>query len=307
MLRPSPLPAVLSPVITPFLANGEPDGGRLARQCAWLLANNVGLAIFGTNSEANSMSTRQKLALLESLVAQGLAVDQMMPGTGACAIDDAVVLTRAAVEAGAAGTLMLPPFYYKDLSDDGLLAYYSEVIDRVGSSRLQVYVYNIPQVTKVPLSLDLLARLVKAFPTTVVGMKDSSGDWSYTESVIRALAPHGFRVYAGSEVFLLRTLRAGGVGCISATANVNPAAISALARDWQSPLADNRQAELDQVRSMFQSLPMIAAMKAAVADTLKDSDWARVRPPLVPLNDAQLATLRESMAKTGFSMPGLAS
>lgn len=303
----SSLPAVLSPVITPFTADGDPDISRLAHQCRWLLDNGVGLAVFGTNSEANSLSARQKCNALTALVKAGLPAQQMMPGTGACSLDDAVEMTRTAVELGAGGVLMLPPFYYKDVPDDGLFAYYSEVIQRIADPRLQVYIYNIPQVTKIPLSVDLLERLVKAYPKTVVGMKDSSGDWAYTESCIHRLKSTGFRAYAGSETFLLKTLRAGGVGCISATANVNPAAISSLATHWQSADADQLQAALDQVRGIFQKFPMIAAMKHAVSVTLKDAQWQAVRPPLVRLSPIQQAELMQALDAIGFEMTGLAS
>jgi 4-hydroxy-tetrahydrodipicolinate synthase len=214
-------------------------------------------------------------------------------------------MTKAAVHAGCAGVLLLPPFYYKDVADDGLFAYVANIIEKVGSAALKIYVYNIPPITKVGFSLPLLERLVAAYPNTVVGIKDSSGDWAYTESVIKTLAPSGFRVYAGSESFLLKTMQAGGVGCISATTNINPAAIAALASDWQSADAVARQAALDQVRMVFQKRPMIAAMKAAVAHYSGDPQWAQLRPPLVKLSAAEHASLLEELDALHFSMPGL--
>lgn len=304
-LHPSTLPAVLSPVLTPFKEDGSPDAQKLLKQCQWLEANGVGQAIFGTNSEANSMSAPQKMATLTALVEGGLNPAHMMPGTGATSIDATVNMTRHAVQHKCAGVLMLPPFYYKDVTDDGLFAYFSEVIQKVGDAGLQIYIYNIPPVTKINLSLSLLERLVKAYPKTVVGMKDSSGDWAYTESVIKLLAPSGFRVYAGSEVFLMRTLRAGGVGCISATANVNPRAIAELAAHWKESDADQRQTALDQVRSIFAQYQMIAGMKTAVAHFSKDSEWLRVRPPLMQLSPDQQAKLLSELQKINFSMPGL--
>jgi len=304
-LHPSTLPAVLSPVLTPFKEDGSPDAQKLLKQCQWLEANGVGQAIFGTNSEANSMSAPQKMGTLTTLIEGGLNPAHMMPGTGATSIDATVNMTRHAVQHKCAGVLMLPPFYYKDVTDDGLFAYFSEVIQKVGDARLQVYIYNIPPVTKINLSLSLLERLAKEYPKTVVGMKDSSGDWSYTESVIKLLAPSGFRVYAGSEVFLMRTLRAGGVGCISATANVNPRAIAELAAHWRESDADQRQMDLDQVRSIFAQYQMIAGMKTAVAHYSKDSEWLRVRPPLMQLSADQQAKLLGELEKINFSMPGL--
>jgi 4-hydroxy-tetrahydrodipicolinate synthase len=304
-LHPSTLPAVLSPVITPFKADGSPDAPKLLKQCKWLEANGVGQAIFGTNSEANSMSAPQKMHTLTALVEGGLNPEHMMPGTGATSIDAAVTMTRHAVDHQCAGVLMLPPFYYKDVSDDGLFAYFSEVIQKVGSTALQIYIYNIPPVTKINLSLSLLERLTKEYPHTVVGMKDSSGDWAYTESVIKLLAPSGFRVYAGSEVFLMRALRAGGVGCISATANVNPKAIAELAAHWRESNADERQAGLDQVRGIFAKYQMIAGMKTAVAHYTNDPEWLRVRPPLMQLPADQQAQLLKELKQINFSMPGL--
>ena len=304
-LHPSTLPAVLSPVITPFKADGSPDAPKLLKQCQWLEANGVGQAIFGTNSEANSMSAPQKMGTLTALIEGGLKPEHLMPGTGATSIDATVNMTRHAVNHKCAGVLMLPPFYYKDVTDDGLFAYFSEVIQKVGSAALQIYIYNIPPVTKVNLSLSLLERLAKEYPKTVVGMKDSSGDWSYTESVIKLLAPSGFRVYAGSEVFLMRALRAGGVGCISATANVNPKAIADLAAHWRESNADALQANLDQVRGIFAKYQMIAGMKTAVAHYTKDSEWLRVRPPLMQLSAEQQVQLLSELKAINFSMPGL--
>ena len=304
-LHPSTLPAVLSPVLTPFKADGNPDAQKLLKQCKWLESNGVGQAVFGTNSEANSMSAPQKISTLTALIEGGLNPAHMMPGTGATSIDATVNMTRHAVNLKCAGVLMLPPFYYKDVTDDGLFAYFSEVIQKVGSDGLQVYIYNIPPVTKINLSLSLLERLAKEYPKTVVGMKDSSGDWAYTESVIKLLAPSGFRVYAGSEVFLMRTLRAGGVGCISATANVNPLAIADLAAHWRESNADERQAGLDKVRSVFAKYQMIAGMKTAVAHFSNDPEWLRVRPPLMQLTTEQQAQLISELKQINFTMPGL--
>lgn len=304
-LHPSTLPAVLSPVLTPFTADGNPDAQKLLKQCKWLESNGVGQAIFGTNSEANSMSAPQKMSTLTALIEGGLNPEHMMPGTGASSIDATVNMTRHALSHKCAGVLMLPPFYYKDVSDDGLFAYFSEVIQKVGSSALKVYLYNIPPVTKLTFSLSLLERLTKEFPNTIVGMKDSSGDWAYTESVIKLLAPSGFRVYAGSEVFLMRALRAGGVGCISATANVNPKAIADLAAHWRESDADTRQASLDQVRGVFAKYQMIAGMKTAVAHYSKDPEWLRVRPPLMQLSGDDQAKLLSELKQINFSMPGL--
>jgi 4-hydroxy-tetrahydrodipicolinate synthase len=168
--------SVLSPVITPFNADLTPDPARFVRHCRWLLANDVGLAVFGTNSEANSLSVAERMSLLDALVDAGLPPARMMPGTGCCALTDSVELTAHAVRQGCAGVLMLPPFYYKGVPDEGLYRNFAEVIERVGDRRLRIYLYHIPPVAQVGITLDLIERLLKAYPGTIAGIKDSSGD-----------------------------------------------------------------------------------------------------------------------------------
>jgi 4-hydroxy-tetrahydrodipicolinate synthase len=297
---------VLSPVVTPFSKDLSPDPVRFIAHCRWLLTQNCGLAVFGTNSEANSLSVNERIALLDSLLAADVDPARMMPGTGCCALTDTVRLTEHAVKAGCAGVLMLPPFYYKDVSEEGLYRNFAEVIERVGDARLRVYLYHIPQVSRVPISLALIDRLLQRYPGTIAGIKDSSGDWNNTQAMLERFQPRGFDVFSGSETFLLATLRAGGAGCISATANVNPAAIAQLDREWQAPDADARQAALDGVRAAFQKFPMIPALKAAIAHFSGDAAWLNVRPPLVALTTEQRRQLLEALNALGFAMPGLA-
>jgi 4-hydroxy-tetrahydrodipicolinate synthase len=296
---------VLSPVVTPFDAELRPDGARLARHCRWLVDNDVGLAVFGTNSEANSLSVSEKRKLLDTLVEAGLPPARMMPGTGCCALSDSVELTRHAMQHGCGGVLMLPPFYYKSVSDEGLFRNFSEIIQRVGDERLRIYLYHIPPVAQVPITLTLIERLLKEYPGTIAGAKDSSGDWANTKAMLDQFQPEGFDVFPGSETFLLAALRGGGAGCISATANVNPGPIAALAKSWQQDDADAQQAALDAVRAVFQTYVMIPALKAAIAHHAKDEDWLRLRPPLVELNAAQRAELMSKLEAAGFGMPGL--
>ena len=229
-----------------------------------------------------------------------------MPGTGCCAFPDTVELTRAALKLGCAGVLMLPPFYYKGVPDDGLFRSYAEVIERVGDTRLRIYLYHIPPVSQVPISLALIERLLDAYPGTIAGIKDSSGDWNNMRAMLERFQPRGFDVFAGSETFLLATLRGGGAGCITATGNVNPGAIARLAREWRSEDADRQQAQLDAVRAAFQQFPMIPALKAAIAHYADDAAWTAVRPPLVELDGAQRRTLEQALESLSFVMPGLA-
>ncbi|HXJ82200.1 MAG TPA: dihydrodipicolinate synthase family protein [Candidatus Methylomirabilis sp.] len=298
---------VLSPVVTPFKADLSPDADRFIRHCRWLLSQDVGLAVFGTNSEANSLSVDERIELLDRLVGAGVDAARMMPGTGCCALPDSVRLTAHAVKLGCAGALMLPPFYYKGVSDDGLFRNFAEVMERVGDARLRVYVYHIPPVAQVPITLGLVARLLKAYPAQTAGMKDSSGDWSNTKAFLDAFSGSGFDVFAGSETFLLANMRHGGAGCISATANVHPGPIARLFSTWRDADADAQQARLDEIRGIFQKFPMIPALKAAIAHHGRDASWATVRPPLVELTAEQAKALVAELDQKKFTMPGLPS
>ena len=298
---------VLSPVVTPFKRDYAPDPERFVRHCKWLLAHGCsGLAVFGTNSEANSLSVDERVMLLEALVEAGVPASKLMPGTGCSALSDSVVLTAHAVKLGCAGVLMLPPFYYKGVPDEGLYRNFSEVIQRVGDDRLQLYLYHIPPVSQVAISLALIERLLKAYPKCVAGVKDSSGDWKNTKAMLDAFAKSGFDVFAGSETFLLDNMRNGGVGCITATGNVNPGAIDNVYRNWQTADADKLQAGITATRMAVQKIPMIPALKAIVAKFSDDADWVTVRPPLVQLTKAQAATVIEGLEKLNFRMPGVA-
>jgi 4-hydroxy-tetrahydrodipicolinate synthase len=296
---------VLSPVVTPFKSDLSTDPDRFVRQCRWLLTQDVGLAVFGTNSEANSLSTEEKIELLDRLVGAGLDPARMMPGTGCCALPDSVRLSAHAMKLGCGGVLMLPPFYYKGVSDDGLFKSFAEVIERVGDRRLRIYLYHIPPVSQVPITVGLIERLLKAYPGIVAGAKDSSGDWNNTQAYLVNFAGHGFDVFAGSETFLLQNMRNGGAGCISATANINPGPIARLFATWKESDADQQQAKLDQIRGIVSRYPMIPALKATIAHHGGDASWATVRPPLVALTAEQRASLVKELDGAGFTMPGL--
>ena len=263
--------------------------------------------------------------LLDALVAAGLDPSRMMPGTGCCSITETVALTANAVKHGCAGALMLPPFYYKEVSEEGLYAYFSDVVQRVGDARLRIYLYHIPPVAMVGITPKLVERLLKAYPNAIAGMKDSSGDWNNTKTFLDTFAEAGFDVFVGNDSFLLANIRNGGAGTISATANVNPAAIDALYQKCSGVCAKRRrngkalgtsastlhldadQARLNVVREIFSSRKfpsMIAAIKQAIAIYGNDAEWARVRPPLIELTTAQAKLLAEELKQIGFAMPG---
>lgn len=303
MAAPERLSGVLCPVVTPFKDDLSPDPERLVQHCRWLLSQNIGLAVFGTTSEGNSLSVEEKISLLDQLVDAGIEPSRLISGTGHCALTDTVKLTAHAAVLGCAGVLMLPPFYYKDLSDEGLFASFAEVIERVGSDDLRVYLYHIPPIAHVGISPHLVERLVTQYPKTVVGIKDSSGNWGNTDALLQ-LGLDDFRIFVGSETFLLRNMRRGGAGCISSTVNINPAAIYELYENWQSEKAETMQADLDALRSTIQKYPMIPALKSIIGNLRGETQWQTVRPPLVALGDDQKSKLLDALHELGFQMPG---
>jgi 4-hydroxy-tetrahydrodipicolinate synthase len=256
--------------------------------------------VLGTTSEANSFSLSERLAMLDALGTAGIPGARLIPGTGCCAIPDTVALTRKAMEIGAAGVLMLPPFYYKPVTDDGLFAAYAEVIERVGDRRLKVYLYHIPQNTGVPITHGLIERLIAAYPDTVVGIKDSAGDFDNMAAMCRRFP--GFRVFSGSDAFLLPLLRAGGVGAITACNNVAAAVSARVHAEWRTDRGTAAQEELGAIRAIIQSFPLIAALQDIVARASGDAGWRRQRPPLEPLADAQADALMAKLASVGFAM-----
>jgi 4-hydroxy-tetrahydrodipicolinate synthase len=297
---------VLSPVITPFRKDYSPDPDRFVRHCRWLLKSGCsGLAVFGTNSEANSMSVEEKLELLDALVKGGVPAAALMPGTGHCALSDSVRMTREAVRMGCGGVLMLPPFYYKGVSDEGLFRNFAEVIERVGDERLRLYLYHIPPVSNVPITLELIEQLLSRYPGVVAGAKDSSGEWSNTKAMLERFKDRSFDVFAGSEVYLLDNMRAGGKGCITATGNVNPGPIDHVYRNWRGPEADPLQAGITATRKIVQKVPMIPALKAITAHFSNDPLWKTVRPPLFELTAEQEKQVITELKAAGFSMPAL--
>jgi len=294
------LKGVLAAVLTPMDEDLNPDHQAFAAHCHRLLAAGCHrLSVFGTTGEANSLSVDERLAALEALVEGGVPPEKLLPGTGSCALTDTVRLSRAALEAGAAGALVLPPFYYKGVGDDGLFRFFAEVIERVGDDSLRLYLYHIPQMTGVDLGLPLISRLIDAYPGVVVGTKDSSGDRERIMTLCRQ-SPDFF-VLAGTETLLLETLQSGGEGCISATVNVT----SRLARQvydahvsGKDDEAEALQERLTQLRASIETYPVIPALKQLMADLSGDEKWRNIRPPLSSLDEKRTKDLLSSVPLT---------
>ncbi|MBN8996359.1 MAG: dihydrodipicolinate synthase family protein [Rhizobiales bacterium] len=273
------------PVSTAFHADGALDAARTVAHSKRLLADGAhGLAILGTTSEANSLTLDERRRVIDAHVEAGIEGRQLLPGTGACAIDDAVALTRRAGEVGASGVLLLPPFYYKKVSDEGIFRFVAQLIERVGAKMPKLMLYHIPPIAVVGWSVPLVQRLREAFPEVIMGIKDSSGDFDVTKNFIEGLP--GLSIFPGAEVNFLRLLKLGAAGCISATANVNAAAIRKLFDTWQKPEAEALQEQLREVRKAVEKHTMMPALKVILAERYRHADWKVIRAPLMQIPDA---------------------
>jgi len=305
-LPPDRFTGVLAAALTPLDANLRPNHDLMADHSRWLLNNGCdGLAILGTTGEANSFSLAERINIIEALVDNGIPGEKLLPGTGSCALTDAVELTGKAIEAGAGGVLMLPPFYYKDPSDAGLHAFFSEVIERIGDNRLKIYLYHFPRMSATPITHGLIELLRKDYPETVVGVKDSSGDLDNMLSMVREFP--GFSVLSGADDLLLPVLQGGGGGCITACANVG----SRLAADvYAGHLAghnvDAAQERLVAVRREISQFPLPPALKTLMARHMGNDGWLNVRPPLTRLSEEQKTSLLAAFDGIDYEMPAAA-
>ncbi len=279
------------------------DLDRMAAHSRWLLANGCnGLGVLGTTGEANSIGIQERMTVLDGLVARGIPAARMMPGTGTPSLTDTVLLTRHAEAAGCPGALLLPPFYYKNPSDDGLFAYFSEVIQRVGGN-IKLYLYNFPQQSAVPFTVDLIARLLKAYPGKVKGIKDSSGDYANGLAYVRNFAKDGFEVYAGDDTLLKPLLEQGSAGCITAASNVNCATGQIVCSNWNNATGAAAHEVLSATRKAVISVPLIPGLKALVARNTGNPVWHNIRPPHLRLTAEQQAKLFAAFDASGLVLP----
>ena len=297
---------VFAAALTPLKDDLGPDIGATIGHYRWLLDQGCdGIVCLGTTGEANSFSLDERLALLDALGETDLPA-KLVVGTGCCAVPDTVRLSRKALEIGAAGVLVLPPFYYKGVGDDGLYAAYAETIERIGDAALKLYIYHFPKMTALDMSLELIGRLIAAYPDTVVGLKNSSGDWDNMAAMIEAFP--GFDVFAGSEEFLLPTLKMGGPGCMSATVNLLAPQSAEVYAKWQGGETDAEalQEHLTALRRTISQFAPIPAMKAMMARRSGQGSWAKVRPPLVALEAAQTERLAAALSAQGLELSAAA-
>ena len=284
-------------VLTAMRADLSVDLDRMAAHSRWLLANGCnGLGILGTTGEANSLGVSERLAVMEGLAERGIPAARMMPGVGTPAITDTVLLAKKAAEIGCPGVLALPPFFYKNPSEDGLFAFFSEVIQRIGGET-KLYLYHFPAQSAVPFTLPLIERLLRAYPGVVKGIKDSSGDFANTRSYADAFAAEGFEVYCGDDGALHDLLQVGGAGCITAAANVG-SAVSARVYAGDA----GAQTQLSAIRKAITSAPLIPGLKALIARHTGDAGWGTMRPPHMPLSGTAAAALFAAFDGCGLEL-----
>ena len=286
---------VYSAVLTPFKKDLTIDSKLFISHCEFLLKNNIGLAPLGTTGEANSISISEKIDLIKTIINSDLPKEKIIIGTGNTSFVDAALLTKTAVENKIYSVLLLPPFYYKNVSDEGVYQYYKEIINIVKSNNLRVFLYNIPQVSGVTISIDLVNRLKKEFSDLITGIKDSSGNFENTKKYKEI---KNFIVYPGSEKFLYDGLHIGCSGCISATTNVNIEAAK-LINTFDKTEGESINKKIKSVRDVFEKYPVIAALKATKIK--EDSNWSNIRPPLVALSDQQRSNLVKDLKDVNFS------
>jgi len=280
------LSGVIAAIATPVDENGAPDIKRAINLARYLLDNGCdGLNVLGTTGEATSFSVDERKSVMDAYKANGLPLQRLMVGTGAASVSDAVALTRHAAELGFAGALVLPPFYYKGVPDEGLIAYIDTLIKATERKPISIYLYHFPAMSGVPWHVPLIRRLLDSFPSRIAGLKDSSGDMAYARSA--AAISRNFAVFPSTEAALLEARQGDFAGCISATANLNA---DLCARAW----SQGDGAALDAavaIRKLFDGKPLVSGVKALLAHIHGDPALSRVRPPLAPFSAADRASV----------------
>ncbi|HET6234359.1 MAG TPA: dihydrodipicolinate synthase family protein [Acetobacteraceae bacterium] len=280
--------------VTPVTDDLAPDHAAFVAHCRRLLNDGCdGIAMLGTTGEANSFSSAERKTLLEAVITGGVRPERLLPGTGVAALTETVELTRHALSLGVNRVVMLPPFYYKGISEDGLFASYAEVVERIGDARLQVVLYHIPQFSAVPITFPVIARLRARYSSVFVGLKDSAGEMSNMVALVDEFP--GFAVLAGADPLMLPLLRKGGAGCITATSNLIARDLAFIFRHYADPAraadVEAAQARVVAMRSRVSKFAQIASIKALIAGQTGHVSWRKLRPPLLALNNAEIDQL----------------
>jgi len=281
-----PLSGVIAAIATPIDESGAPDLKRAVNLARYLLDTGCdGLNVLGTTGEATSFSVDERKGVMDAYKVNGLPLHRLMVGTGAAAVSDAVALTLHAAELGFGGALVLPPFYYKSVPDDGLVAYIDTLVKATERKPIPIYLYHFPAMSGLPWHVTLIRRLLDSFSSRIVGLKDSSGDMEYARSA--AAISKNFAVFPSTEAALLEARRGDFAGCISATANLNA---DLCARAWGQGDTGALDAAV-AIRKLFDGKPLVSGVKALLAHIHSDAGLARVRPPLAPFSAADCASV----------------
>ena len=299
MTRPPTLPplrGVWTAVLTPLEVDGRVAYDVLVAHCQSLFARGIdGVTLFGTTGEGQSFTVIERRQALEQLLAAGIPTDRVIVGTGCAALAETAELSRHAAAFGVAGILALPPFFFKSLSDDGVYAAFASLCDMLKGVRTQMILYHIPQVSAVAVAPAVVARLARSYPGLIAGVKDSSGDWENTASLLK-LTPD-LAIMVGHEPYLPRLLKAGGVGTICGIANYRPDLIRRLYDSAGKPEETTLVSVVEKVCSLVTGVPFVPALKALMAEQTGEKRWLNVRPPLTIPDVAELQRL-VSAAKT---------
>jgi 4-hydroxy-tetrahydrodipicolinate synthase len=286
MTGPKTLNGVIAAIATAIDEKSEPDSARSIALARFLLDNGCdGLNVLGTTGEATSFSLDQRRGVMTAYAQSGLPLDCMMVGTGAAALADAIALTKHAAEVGFAGALVLPPFYYKGVPDDGLFAGIEAILNATAARPIPIYLYHYPALSGLPWHIALIRRLLEAFGERIVGLKDSSGDMAFAREAA-AITPR-FKVFPSTEAALPQARSGPFAGCISATANLNANLCGRAYRAGDTAAL----AEAVAIRSLFDGKPLVAGVKALLAHIHNEPQWARVEPPLSPFPQVDLTAV----------------
>lgn len=280
------LSGVIAAIATPIDESGAPDLKRATDLARHLLGNGCdGLNVLGSTGEATSFSLDERKTVMTAYRKNGVPMNRLMVGTGAASVSDAAALTRHAAELGFAGALVLPPFYYKPVPDDGLVAYIDALVTATAEQKLPIYLYHYPALSGIPWHVELIKRLRSSFPTRIVGLKDSSGDMAFARSAAAVAAD--FAVFPSTEACLLDARRGEFAGCISATANLNSDLCARAFKDGDQTALDAAVA----IRKLFEGRALVPGVKTLLAHIHDDPALARVRPPLAAISAADRAAV----------------
>jgi len=295
------LHGIWSASLTPLRPDLSIDLPTLIEHCRWHLARGChGIALFGTTGEGTSFSVGERKVALEAVIAAGIPAAALMAGSGCAALSDTIELTAHAVKQGCAGVLTLPPFFFKNLGDDGIYRCFSEIVERVGDERLRIYLYNIPQLSAVRFTPAVIERLRKAYPSVIAGLKDSSGDWNSTKEYLDAFP--GWGLFTGWDPHLRDVVRLGGAGTISGMPNINAAGLRALYDNRLKPEGAALEATATTLIKIVDAAPPTAGLRAVLAHYTGKESWLLRRPPLQRNRDQENA-LVAAVRATGFKLP----